>query len=60
MPRYYKDRIFTETEKQKINDKLQKHLDNKWLKAYDEEWQKTTPEYIENKFRIIRKQSKSK
>jgi len=60
LPRYYKDKLFTESEKMKIAEINQAKQDNKWLENYDKEFEKTLPPYIENQFRIINKQSKSK
>lgn len=59
MPRYYKDKIFTDSEKQKFTEETQLRKDNAWIKDYDKEWRKKEIDYIENQFRIINKQSKS-
>jgi len=60
IPKYYKDKIFTESEREKIAQEQIKLREQKWLENYEREFYKTTPEYIENKFRTIRKTGKSK
>jgi len=59
MPRYYKEKIFTETEREKIAEHQKLLNDNKWINEYDKQYAKQQIDYIENQFRIIRKQSKS-
>ncbi len=65
LPRYYKDRIFTESEKEKLAIQYQKVADKSILEAWeaaknnDKTYHESEIESIENQFRKIRKQSKS-
>ncbi len=59
MPQYYKNQLFTESEREKIQKHAKLRNGQAWLADYDKEWQKLQPDYIENQFRIIKNQSKS-
>ncbi|AXL14922.1 replication initiator protein [Microviridae sp.] len=60
MPRYYKTEIFNEDERAKIAE-INRDLDTKnFINDYDKAFNKLRVQYIENQFRIIKNQSKSK
>lgn len=59
LPKYYKERIFTASDRERLAEETKLIAENKWLVNYDQEWRKTTNAYIENKFRQINKLKKS-